>query len=122
MKSNKFWIAVLSLVLLISATAAILLMQTPANIANVYSDGTLVETIDLSAISETYSFTIGAENFNTVEAEPGRIRISDASCPDGSCIRQGWISGGTIPIVCLPHRLVIALENREGPDVDAVVG
>ena len=46
---------------------------------------------------------------NTVQVEKGRIRVSEADCPDQICVNQGWISGGAVPIVCLPHRLMIEI-------------
>ena len=123
LKSNKFWIAVLGVILIVSVAAMILLRQGPANRANIYLDGELVETLDLSPVAEPYSITIESEaGTNTITVENGRICVSSADCPDGSCIRQGWISGGATPIVCLPHRLIIELENATPPAVDAVAG
>ena len=62
-------------------------------------------------------------NKNVIAVEQGRIRMLSADCPDGSCVRQGWISGGIFPIVCLPNRVVITLEHGDNrSNVDAVVG
>ena len=122
-KSNKFWFAVLGAIIITSAAATLMLRQAPATLALVHSNGTLVERLDLAGAAEPYSITVGSDSgFNVISVELGRIRISDADCPDGSCIRQGWISGGVTPIVCLPHRLVISLEGGGTQDVDAVVG
>ena len=123
MKSNKFWFAVLGAILIVSAAATLMLRQAPATLALVYSDGKLVERLDLSLVSEPHNITVvSGSGVNVISVENGRIRISDANCPDSSCIRQGWISGGVTPIVCLPHRLVIKLEGGGTQDVDAVVG
>ena len=93
-------------------------LQVSGHIANVYQDNIRIRTIDLSAVTEPYSFTVtdsdGHENKVTVE--PGRICVSEASCPDQICVRQGKLTGGGIPIVCMPHRLVILVE---GGDLDA---
>ena len=123
MRSNKFWISVLGGVLLISAVAVVLLRQGPVNRAKIYLDGELIKTVDLSAVAEPYTFTVECEaGINIISVGNGKIRVIDADCPDGSCIRQGWISGGSTPIVCLPHKLVIELENATPPDVDAIAG
>ena len=125
MKSNRFWFIVLGGVLLVSVAASILIRQTPAAKALIFKDGVLIETLDLSAVTEPYSFTVeSGDGINVISAERGRIRISDADCPDGSCVRQGWISDGLLPIVCLPHRLVIMLEGSDtnGNEIDAIVG
>jgi len=103
--------------------ATIILRQAPAAQARIYSDGSLIETLDLNAVPEPYSIPVDSGGgYNIISVEQGRIRISEASCPDSSCIRQGWLSGGITPIVCLPHRLVIALEGSSDKGVDAVVG
>lgn len=123
LKSNKFWITVICAVLLISASAALLLRRAPANRAYIYQDGELIRTLDLSAVAEPYSFTlVCGDGANTISVEHGRICVSDADCHDRLCVRQGWISGGSVPIVCLPHRLVIKLANSDSSNIDAVVG
>ena len=58
--------------------------------------------------------------YNIVEVEPGRIRVSEADCPDQVCVRQGWIATSAAPVVCLPHGLVIEITGGES-EVDAVV-
>ena len=125
MRSNWFWIAALGALVLISVAAMLLLERAPAGRANVYQDGVLVESINMSAVAEPYSFTVtGAAGYNVITVESGLICVSDASCPDKLCVRQGWVGSNAIPIVCLPHRLVIRLELESSayPEVDAVVG
>ena len=123
MKSNRFWIVLLCGVALISAVTAVILRQGETKWAYVYLDGELIEKVDLSAVSEPYTMLIESEaGTNIIAVENGRIRVSEADCPDGTCIQQGWISGGAVPIVCLPHKLVIELEATARPDVDAVAG
>ena len=51
---------------------------------------------------------------NTVVVEGGRVRVSQADCPDQVCVNQGWISNGTVPIICLPHRLMIEIVDGGG--------
>ena len=46
--------------------------------------------------------------------DQGRIRIAEADCPDQVCVNQGWISNGTVPIICLPHRLMIEIVDGGG--------
>jgi len=122
LRSDKFWLAVLGLAVIVSAAAALLLGQAEAGRALVYRDGALIESIDLSNVPEPYAFSVGGPGFNVIEVERGRIRVSDADCSDRFCVRQGWASGGAVPIVCLPHRLVIMLEGGATTDLDAVVG
>lgn len=90
-------------------------------IARVEQDGELIREIDLSEVTEPYEFAVEAENGkNTVRVEPGRIAVVKADCPDKVCVRTGYIENGTVPIVCLPHRLAITVTG-DG-EYDAVAG
>ena len=101
-----------------AASAAALLLQrggAPSPTARITRDGMLLEEIALEKVDEPYSFTLeDGSGSNTVQVEKGRIRISEADCPDQICVNQGWISGGAVPIVCLPHRLMIEIVGGGG--------
>ena len=89
-------------------------------VAYIYRDGELMETIALNDVTAEYSFTVEATDggVNTVTVRPGSIGITDADCPDRVCVHTGFISSGTIPVVCLPHRLIIEIHggSEDGPD------
>ena len=53
--------------------------------------------------------SVTAYSIMRILVEPGRIRVSQANCPDQVCVEMGAISDGTVPIVCLPHKLVIEI-------------
>lgn len=97
------------------------LPQSP--VARILLDGELVEEIALDKVGASYSFTVedGAGGSNTILVEQGRIRVSEANCPDQVCVDQGWISNGTVPIVCLPHKLMIQIVGG-GEALDAATG
>lgn len=80
-------------------------------VADIYQEGELLTSISLDDVREPYTFTVtgkdGGENL--VEVRPGCIGIIYADCPDKLCVRQGFISGLGIPVVCLPNRLVIQI-------------
>jgi len=122
LKTDKFWLAVLCGVVVFSAAAVFLLGQAEASRALIYSEGALIKSVSLSDVPEPYSFSVTGTGLNVIEVEQGRIRVSEADCSDKSCVRQGWASGGAVPLVCLPHRLVIKLEGGEGHGFDAIVG
>ncbi len=109
----------------VAASAAWLLLRdgdTDAPTARILRDGVLLEEIDLDRVAEPYSFTLeDGSGANTVQVERGRIRISAADCPDQVCVKQGWISGGAVPIICLPHRLTIEIVDGGG-DLDGAAG
>ena len=54
---------------------------------------------------------------NRITVEDGRVCVDEASCPDRICVRRGWIRYAGESIVCLPHRLVVAIRGgTAGPD------
>jgi len=122
LKSNKFWVIVLGGLLVLSVVSAFLLARVPAGYAHIYKDGELIDTVNLFLVSEPYTILIEGTG-NIIEADRGRIRMLEANCPDESCVRLGWVSGGVVPIVCLPNRVIITLSgNNNEHDIDAVVG
>ena len=117
---------ILLLLVLVGAACAAFVLLRPAGtgaVARITLDGELVEEIDLSAVTEPYTFTVeGPGGFtNTIQVEHGRIRVLEAGCPDQVCVNQGYISDGTVPIVCLPNRLVIEIVGG-GDSLDAAAG
>lgn len=91
-------------------------------VATVKQDGEVVWEIDLSTLTGPVTFEVEGQDgqWNQITAEPGRIRVEHASCPDQICVHQGWISDSSIPIVCLPNKLVIEISGEEA-QVDAAV-
>lgn len=89
-------------------------------VAYIYSDGELQTTIDLSQITETQDITFsdGAGGYNIIRVSYGKIEVIEANCPDKVCVHMGAIHSSAIPIVCLPHKLVIVLKENgtKAPD------
>jgi hypothetical protein len=113
---NKTWAVLLGVLLVLLLLGAWLLSrQSSGEIANIYQDGTCIQSIDLGRVKAAYSFTVTDANGheNVVAVEPGRIRVESANCPDQICVDSGWLSSGVTPIVCLPAKLVIRLENSD---------
>ena len=58
---------------------------------------------------------------NTLVIENGKAFISQADCPDKICQEHRAISYSGETIVCLPHKIVIEITDKQsGPDLDAV--
>ena len=89
--------------------------KTDAGAARVTRDGVLLEEIDLNRVDASYTLVFEDDSgTNTVQVERGRIRVSEADCPDQICVHQGWISDSVIPIICLPHRFMIEIVGGGG--------
>jgi hypothetical protein len=109
----------------VAGSAVFILLQrgrAPAPVARISRDGVLLEEIDLSRVDEPYSLTLEDESGrNVLSVERGRVCVSEADCPDQVCVKQGWVSSGAAPIVCLPHKLVVELAGT-GEDLDGGAG
>lgn len=94
--------------------------------AEIYQDGILLYTIDLNAVTESYEITVNGENGarNIILVEQGQISMKEASCPDKLCVHMGKIHNASLPVTCLPNKVVIRIipdtENDNGtPDAIA---
>jgi len=129
MKSTRFWV-ILFAALLLSSVAGIYAVndiRTDSTTAAIYLDGQLLQTldldgrtlqtIDLSTLQAPQQLKLAGI---TIVADSSGIRITHADCPDQLCVKQGTISNGLIPLVCLPNRLVIQIESNQAPPFDGV--
>lgn len=121
--SNKFWVTIFLIVLLLSVLVIFFTAGSPGTSVHIYQDGNLVKELNISATIQPQSFPIESEwGKNIVAVETGRVRMLYADCPDLTCVHQGWVSESSMPIICLPHRLVVRLYDGGAPALDAVVG
>ena len=87
------------------------------------SDSTYVEivqnnkvlyTLDLSKENDrTFRIESNDGGWNEIKIENGKISISDADCPDHTCVKTGVLRSEAMPIVCLPHKRVIRFAEKE---------
>ena len=86
-------------------------------------------------LSEPGEYRISdGDSYNVIEITEGGVRMKEADCPDqicvnhlaisrdgeSICVSRGLIRKSGQSIVCLPHRLVIRLEQLGDQELDAV--
>ena len=124
MKRTRFWVGVLAAAALLSVGAILLLGRWSGggHMASIYQDGVLIREIDLDSLSAPLTFTVEFQGrTNTITAQPGRIRVESADCPDQVCVRTGPTDQTASPIACLPNRLVIqVIDNGTSSQLDGV--
>lgn len=81
-------------------------------------DGRPLYTLSLN-VDEEISIE-GAHGLTVLEIKNKQVRMKEADCPNHICVKQGWLSKGTI--VCLPNRLVIIVGSGTRKDIDAITG
>ena len=78
----------------------------------IVQDNRLVCTFDYPTQGEqTFRIETPDGGWNDVTIRDGSICISDADCPDQTCVKTGLLRSESLPIVCLPHKLVIRLKE-----------
>ena len=112
------WMVLILAVICLAAGAFLLLRPRGGLRAEIWLDGVLVETVDLSALTEPREIRVGEHV--AVLAEPGRVRILHSDCPDKLCEKMGWSSGPAKPLICLPNRVTVAVLGS-GEEMDAVL-
>jgi len=114
-KKTRFWIILFAALLLFCGGAYFFLSHGAlgtGKIADITVENKLYKTINLDAVVIPYECTITTDlGTNTVRVEHGRIAVVAADCRDQICVNQGYITGPGIPIVCLPHQVVIRIEG-----------
>lgn len=113
-KGVKICLAAAVVIFIAAAVSAVLLRRpSDKSYAAIIQDGKTLYTIDLAS-SEDRQIRIDSHGggYNIVEISGGTIRISEADCPDKTCINTGKLTSEGVPIVCLPHKLVVKLVDE----------
>ena len=59
---------------------------------------------------------------NELHIEEGTVYLTEASCPDHLCVKQGIIRRAGESIVCLPNQVVVELRSELEAELDGVTG
>ena len=116
---TKYWIIILAAILAASLFASVFLFLPgkTASIAEITSDGAVNRVVSLKSDQQ---FTVPCPGgFNTVTIKDGKIAVTEASCPDQYCVRQGFVNRGRA-IVCLPNKLIISFMGEQ--EIDGQIG
>jgi len=124
-KGDKITAIVIACILVISSVSVFAYMKLSKgshHIAEIKQDGKVIKTIDLDKVQEGQDIKISydTDHYNIVRIEKGRIRITDADCPDKVCVKTGWITQSGQSVICLPHKLIIKIEGGS-KDIDSNV-
>ena len=87
--------------------SVLVLSASPTSSVRIICDGEVIRTVDLLTAPDEIFVLDYQGHTNTIEIRDRKIRVRDADCPDRTCVSMGWLSSSSMPIVCLPHHLVI---------------
>lgn len=116
-KSVKICLGAVIAVFVVSVIAALLILspkdENSAVYAEILRDNEVVCTLNLTEESDR-SFRIESEKgWNEITVKDGQICVSDSDCPDRTCVKSGYLRHEHLPVVCLPHRLVIRFSEED---------
>ncbi len=86
----------------------------------VYQDGKPIGTYSIYE-ERMIQVETGDAHYNRITIDAGKVRVSEADCPDKLCVKQQAVSKGGESIICLPHKLVITVHSDTQAELDAVV-
>lgn len=111
------------IILIAAAILAVLLFSRSeqALTAQVVLDGEVIFSCRLDVLEEPQFFPVGEDNALVLEMSSAGVRVVETQCPGEDCMHTGTISRAGEQIVCLPNRVVVALQGK-GVAYDAVTG
>ncbi len=126
MKQKWILVGIVVLLLLIGIGGSYLAThrQLSERTAVITQNGEEQYRIDLNAVEEPYTITIAGEDgaWNQISISSDGVQMTDASCPDQLCVKQGKIADSFLPIVCLPNQVQIQIiASEETEELDAKV-
>ena len=116
--SSRVWFLIVLALVLLSLLALWIYGNTrspsaASTIAAIYQNGVCIRRVDLNSVTEEERFLLqGDAGENLILIQPGRICVAEADCPDQICVLQGWLPESNFPIACLPHGLIIQIEDK----------
>lgn len=121
-KNHLIEVILVSLIIVVSIVILVITRvgaQKDNLIATVYYENKVIETIDLSKVSENTLIDICLHDseYITVEVKKGAIRVVSANCKRGDCKRMGWATTSATPIICLDLHYKIVLSGESEVDV-----
>ena len=117
---NKVFIIVIIVIFLAGIVGSVLIWNAPAKShIRVVSNDEIVYMADLDTAQDTTFDVRFEDHVNTIEIRDHQIRVLSADCPDQTCVHMGRLKSASMPIVCLPHRLVVEFTD-DTQEIDAV--
>ncbi|XCP83499.1 NusG domain II-containing protein [Roseburia hominis] len=90
--------------------------STDSGYVEVRVDGEVTGTYDLAKDQE---IVLGGGK-NTMTIRDGKVKMTEANCPDQLCMHQKAISRNQESIICLPNKIVLQIVNQDQAELDAV--
>ena len=115
---NKTTKLILAALLLVVAASAAWLVFFDGSIDHprvvIEVDGVVYYEDDMRDVNGIFPVSTPNGGENRVYIQDDLVFMESANCPDQICVHQGVITDSTVPIVCLPNRVIVRIEGGEG--------
>lgn len=114
MKNHKILLFVIFVFLVSVCLSVLILRHSDKQTVEIVQDGAVLYTFDLNGTADR-DIRISAPNggYNLVQIRNGTICIAMADCPDQTCVNMGVLRSNHLPLVCLPHKLIVRFTEDE---------
>ena len=118
---DKIVLIIIIVSLVCGISLRILFAKGSAKNVLIMVDGKLFKEIPINGnTSQNENILVeSSEGHLNVEMSNGKVRVTDSTCKDKLCIREGAISKVGDTIICLPNRISISIEG-ENSNIDTV--
>jgi len=76
-------------------------------------DGEVYCAYDMDEVDGIIPISTPNGGENRLYVQDDLVFMDSANCPDKLCVKQGVIRDSTVPIVCLPNKVVVRIEGRD---------
>ena len=118
-RNDVIFIVALLLVVAV-AGACLYLFRGEGDTVTVSVDGKVVATYPLD-VDRVEDIRTGTDGLNRLVIRDGKAWVETASCPDGICAAHKPIHREGESIVCLPNRVVIAVQTADPAEQPKIV-
>ena len=67
------------------------------------------------SLSKDRTITVNRDgHMNKITIKGGKVQVSKSNCKNQVCVKQGSISTTHQSIVCIPNRVVVSIEGKDG--------
>ncbi len=133
LKFRIFDILIIAISILVSVVLIIVILLTNNPYSNkryveIYHNNTCLEQyrIDLDTLDKPLEIVLKKDDYPrllgdfTIYIDPKKgIKVDNVTCPNHTCVKQGWVNVTNLPVLCLPNdvRVVITTSSSNGDDV-----
>ena len=114
-KPVKIILMIILIIFIICCIWTVIIFQKPEqqNI-KIIQDNQVLQEFDLS-VTKDQEINIPAPDggYNIIQVKNHEIYIAQSDCPDQTCVKTGILKAQGLPIVCLPHKLIIRFAEEE---------